>query len=185
MSKLPNSRVNPKSNNSVLVQKSFSSLYSNFILNLYIVYELNTWSCNLANNFTLKIVLFGTVKLVRNSIKSKFTYNGQRTTFDGEGLWNFGNDFAINIVIFGVDNSSSSTTNNRKNNFLVLGKGPTQGINDSTGVVEKRFSIIFSKANAKFCLRFYDSGDENYLYVNKREIYKFKAKDNKVGIIFV
>ena len=154
MSKLPNSRVNPKSNNSVLVQKSFSSLYSNFILNLYIVYELNTWSCNLANNFTLKIVLFGTVKLVRNSIKSKFTYNGQGTTFDGEGLWNFGNDFAINIVIFGVDNSSSSTTNNRKNNFLVLGKGPTQGINDSTGVVEKNSVLFLVKLMQNFAWGF-------------------------------
>ena len=42
--------------------------------------------------------------------------------FDGAGQWNFGNDFARNVAIFGVDNSSSSQTNNRKNNFLVLGE---------------------------------------------------------------
>ena len=42
MSILANGRVNLKFNNSVLVQKSVSSLYSNVILNLYIVYELNT-----------------------------------------------------------------------------------------------------------------------------------------------
>ena len=69
MSNLPNGRVNLKFNNSVLEQKSFSSLYSNFILNLYIVCELNMWPLNPANNFTLKNCLFGTVKLVRNTIK--------------------------------------------------------------------------------------------------------------------
>ena len=51
-------------------------LYSNFILNLYIVYELNTCPLNPVNNFTLKYCLFGTVKLVRNVDKSKLIYNG-------------------------------------------------------------------------------------------------------------
>ena len=41
MSNLANGRVILKSNNSVLVQKSFFSYYSNFILNLYIAYEVN------------------------------------------------------------------------------------------------------------------------------------------------
>ena len=54
MSNLANGRVNLKINNSVLVQKRFSSLYSNFILNLYIVYELSTWLRSPANNDTLK-----------------------------------------------------------------------------------------------------------------------------------
>ena len=31
------------------------------------------------------------------------------------------------FVIFDVDNSSSSHTDNCKNNFLVLGEGPTYG----------------------------------------------------------
>ena len=42
MSNLANGRVNLKFNNTFLVQKRFSSMYSNFILCLYIVYELNT-----------------------------------------------------------------------------------------------------------------------------------------------
>ena len=85
-------------------------MFSNFILNLYIAYELNTWPRNLANTFTLKKCLFGTVKLVRNSVKSKFTYNGRRIAFDGEGLWIVANDFDRNAAIFGVDNNSSSHT---------------------------------------------------------------------------
>ena len=76
MSNVPNGKVILKFNNSVLAQKKSSSFYSNFILNLYIVYELNTQQRNLINNFTLKNYLFGTVKSTRNTNKSKFTFNG-------------------------------------------------------------------------------------------------------------
>ena len=97
------------------MQKIFTSLCSNFIfLSLYIVYELNTWPRNPTNNFTLKNCLFGTVKLVRNVIKSKFTYNGWGVVFDGEDLWSCDNDFAINVLVFGLDNSLSSHTDNWK-----------------------------------------------------------------------
>ena len=69
MTSLANGRVSLEFNNSVLVQKYFSSLYSNFSLNLYIVHELNDWSRNPTNSFTLNNCLFGTVKLTRNSDK--------------------------------------------------------------------------------------------------------------------
>ena len=62
------------------MQQNSSSLYSNFILNLYIVYELNTCPRTACNNFALKKCLFGTVVLVKNTIKSKFIYNGQGPT---------------------------------------------------------------------------------------------------------
>ena len=82
MSNLANGRVSLKCTYFDLVQKKKSSLYSNFILNLYIVYELN----NPTNNFTLKNCLFGTVKLVKNTIKSKFIYYGCGIAFDDEAL---------------------------------------------------------------------------------------------------
>ena len=125
-------------------------LCSNFISNLYIVYKLKTWPGNPVNNFTLKNCLFGTVKFLRYSIKSKFAYNCRGKAFDGEASWSFGNYFARNVVIFGVDNSSSSFTNNRKKTFLVVGEGLTQGINDRIGVAEKKCSIIFVKQIQSF-----------------------------------
>ena len=138
MSNLANSRVNVKFNNSVLEQNRSFSLYSKFILNLYIVYELNEWSCHPTNSFPIKNCLFVTIKLVRNPIKSKFTYNGRGIAFDGEGSWSFGNDFARNVSIFGIDNNSSSHTDNQKNNLLVLGERPIDGINESTGAAKKK-----------------------------------------------
>ena len=75
MANLANCRVILKFTNSVLIQKLFSSLYSNFILNLYIVYELNNWPLHPTDNFTLKNCLFDTVNLTKNADKSKFSYN--------------------------------------------------------------------------------------------------------------
>ena len=51
----------------------------------------------------------------------------------------FCNDFGRKVVIFGADNCSSSHNDNQKNNFLVLGEGLTQGINDSTMAAEKDY----------------------------------------------
>ena len=61
----------------------------------------------------------------------------------------FGNDVAKNVVIFSVHNSSSSHTDNQKNDFFVLGGRPTDGVNDSTGTVGKKLIFYFSKAKTK------------------------------------
>ena len=78
--------------------------------------------------------------------------NGYRITFDSVASWSFHNDTASNVIIFGVDNSSSSHGDNCNNKFLVLGEGPTFGINEIFGSPEKKFSVSFTKANTKFCL---------------------------------
>ena len=109
----------------------------------------------LHNNFKLKNCFFGATNVRKNSDKSKWAYTGYGIVFDGGGSWSFGNDFVRNVIIFGVDNSSSSHTDNHKNNFLVLGEGTTYDINGSFGAAEKKFSINFTKARTKFCLGFY------------------------------
>ena len=45
-------------------------------------------------------------------------------------------------------------------------------------VQQKKNSINFSEANTKFCFSLHYYGNESSLYVNKREICKFKANDN-------
>ena len=69
------------------------------------------------------------------------------------------NDFARNVQIFDVNDSSSFHTNNRKNNYLVLGEGPTYSIKKSFGSPEKTFSINFSKTKTKFCLSVHYDGE--------------------------
>ena len=47
--------------------------------------------------------------------------------------------------------SSSAHTDNKKKDILVLGIGPTQGL-EQTLTVEKMYSINFTVTNIKFCL---------------------------------
>ena len=47
------------------------------------------------------------------------------------------NDLARNVVISGVENTSSSHSDIKKNSFLVLVEGPAKGINDSAGARKK------------------------------------------------
>ena len=47
-------------------------------------------------------------------------------------------NFARYVVIYGVNKTSSSYTYNKKNNFLILGEGPTDSINDSIDAAEKK-----------------------------------------------
>ena len=87
-----------------------------------------------------------------------------------------------NVTIFGVANSSSSHTDNCKNNFLVLGEGPTDDINDSIGAAEKKFSINFSKAKTKLCLSLHYNRDNSYLFVNGKRLHKFKAGNKNANL---
>ena len=62
--------------------------------------------------------------------------------------------------------------------MYILGEGPTYGINGSFGTLEKKFDVNFSKANTKFCLGLHYNAHNSYLFVNRKEIFKFKS-DNK------
>ena len=78
--------------------------------------------------------------------------------------------FTRNVAAFGVDNISSSHTDNNKNKILL------------TVLIQqkKKKSINFSKAKTKFCLSMHYSGFNSYLHVNRKEIYKIKIHDTSV-----
>ena len=76
-------------------------------------------------------------------------YSGYGTTFDSAGAWSFGNDDARNVVIFRIDNNSSSHAHIHKKNVLVLSEGQTFGINGSFGSV-KGLLLILVKQRQNF-----------------------------------
>ena len=71
--------------------------------------------------------------------------------------------------------SSSAHIDNKKKDILILGVGPTQGL-EHTLTAEKMYSINFTVTNIKFCLSLHYNWANSYLFVNGTEIYKFKAK---------
>ena len=42
------------------------------------------------------------------------------------------------------------------------------------------YSISFTENNKRICLSLYFNGANSYLFVNGKEIYKFKAKDSEI-----
>ena len=62
-----------------------------------------------------------------------------------------------------------------KKDILILGKGPTQGLEEHSLSAKNMYSINFNKVNTKFCLSLYYTGENSYLFVNGTEIYKFNA----------
>ena len=73
--------------------------------------------------------------------------------------------------------SSSAHIDNKKEDILVLGKGPTQGL-EHTLTAEKLYSINFAKK--KFCLSLHYNVANSYLFVNGKRIVNFKAKDSEI-----
>ena len=149
------------------------------IVNIYIVYDI-TKRNPVTSYPTLENCLFSSVKLTKNPDVDKYKYSGYGIGFDRRGQFSFGDGFGQNVIIFGVDMSSSTHANNKTKNILVLGKGFIQGIDNKTIYAEKMYSINFTKNNTKFCLSLHYNGSNSYLFVNGKEIHKFKSKDSGI-----
>ena len=100
------------------------------VINLSISYTLGPQLKNTNTDFTLRNCLFGSVKLAKNADPDKYRYNGYGIGFDSISEFSF-TDGSIrrNVTIFGADMSSSVHVDNKEKNILILGEGPTQGLN--------------------------------------------------------
>ena len=173
-----NNKIRAKFTGSCLKQHKLHYKHKN-IVNIYIVYELGASTSN-NNDPTLKNCLFGAVTLTKNTDIDKYGYYGYGIGFDRRSSFSFRRSgFGQNVLIFGADVSSSAHIDNKKKDILVLGKGPTQGL-EHTLTAEKMYSINFTVPKKKFCLSLHYNGANRYLFVNGTEIIKFKAKGSKI-----
>ena len=137
-----NNKIRAKFTGSCLKQLKLHYKHKN-IVNIYIVYELGASTSN-NNDPTLKNCLFGAVTLTKNTDIDKYGYSIYGIGFDRRSNYSFpGGGFSQNVLIFGVDMSSSAHIDNKKKDILVLGKGPTQGL-EHTLTAEKMYSINFT-----------------------------------------
>ena len=110
-------------------------------------------SSNLNNFDLIENCLFGAVRLTKNADIDKYKCLGYDTGFDSRETFLFPDgSFAQNVIIFGADMSSSVHIDNKTKDILVLGEGPTQGLDGTTLTTEKIYSIIFTRSNKRFCL---------------------------------
>ena len=133
-------KIRLKFNGSCLKQPKMQYTHET-VANTYIVYEVGASSFN-DNDPTLKNCLFGAVTLTKNADIDKYGYSGYGIGFDRRSSFSFpGGGFGQNVLIFGVDMSSSAHIDNKKKDILVLGKGPTQGLENML-TAEKMYSIV-------------------------------------------
>ena len=90
--------------------------------------------------------------------------------------------FGGNLIILGVDLSSSADIDNKGKDILIRGVGPTQGLDDTTLTSEKKYLINFTENGKRLCLNLHFNEANSYLFVNGTEIIKFKLKDSEIKL---
>ena len=108
----------------------------------------------------------------------QYKYSEYGIGFDRKRSYSIGNETGRNVIIFGVDMSSSTKVDNRKKDILNLSKGPTQGL-EHTFSAEKMYSINSTKEETKFCLSLHYNWANSCLFVNGTGIIKFTTKDSE------
>ena len=75
--------------------------------------------------------------MTRNDDIGKYGYSSYGIGFDRKSSFSFpSGGFGKNIIIFGVDMRSSAHVDNKKKDILIIGKGRTQGL-EQTLTTEK------------------------------------------------
>ena len=111
---------------------------------------------------------------IKNADLDKYGYIGYSIGFDARLQFPLANGSCVkNVIIFGVNNSSSVPADNKKRNISVLGEGPTQGLDDTTITAEGKYSI-------NFVLSLHYSGSNSFMFVNAAKMYQFQAQDSEI-----
>ena len=107
-------KIRVRSNENCLKQSKISYTHAE-VINIYIVYEINKKENTINNIPTLENCLFGAVTLTKNADIDKYGYSGYGIGFDRRSSFSFpGGGFGQNVLIFGVDMSSSVHIDNKK-----------------------------------------------------------------------
>ena len=101
-----------KFNGDCLKQEKISYTHGKMV-NIYIVYETEE-SVNISSYPTLENCLFGEVKLTKHVDVDQYKYSGYGIGFDRKGFYSIRDEIGRNVIIFGVDMSSSLHIDNKK-----------------------------------------------------------------------
>ena len=151
------------------------------VINVNISYITNQWSRDLNTYFKLGNCLFGSVELTKNTDPNRYKYCGYVVIFDSCLKSSFTNgSMRRNIIIFEADMISSVHVDNKNKDILILGKGPIQGLDDTTLTAEAKYPINFTQPRKRFVLSLHYNGSNSVLFVNTIKIYQFKSKYSEI-----
>ena len=88
----------------------------------------------------------GAAELTKNANPNTYRYSNLRFDLCWECSLPDGS-MGKNVIIFEVNTSSSVHIDNKEKDVLILGKGPTLGLDDTTLTAEAHYLIAFSRSN--------------------------------------
>ena len=74
---------------------------------------------------------------------------------------------------------SSSVHADKGKDIVILGEGPTQGLDDTTLTAAATYPINFTQSGKRFVLSLHYNGGNSFLFVNATKVYQLKAKKNR------
>ena len=85
-----------------------------------------------------------------NADQDKYKYNSYGIGFNSrsEFSWTDGS-VSKNVIIFGVDMSSSLHIDSKNKHTLILGKGPTRGLDNTKLTAEAKYPINFTESGKR------------------------------------
>ena len=110
--------------------------------------------------------LFGSAKLTRNADLHKYRYSGYGIGFDSRSEISLPeSNMGKNVIIFGADMNASVHIDNKGKDTLILGEGPTQGLDDTILTAEAIYPINFTQPNEGFILILSENGSNSCSFV--------------------
>ena len=83
----------------------------------------------------------------------------------------------INVIIFGAYISSFAHIDHKNKYIIILGGGPTQGLDDTTLTGEVKHPINFTQSGKIFVSSLHYNGSNSFLFFNTTKIYQFKDSE--------
>ena len=93
--------------------------------------------------------------------------------FDSRSQFSFTDgSMGKNVIIFGVDMSSSVHFDNKGKDIFIPCEDISQGLDDTILTAEAKYSINFTQSNRRFLLSLHYNGRDSFLFVNATKIYQ-------------
>ena len=153
---------------------------------MLIAYESNTWSRDLNTDFIVSSCLFRPVRLNKNVDKNryadpdKYRYSGYGVGFYAPLLSCLPNfEWHENVVILGMENSSSMHTDNTKRDILVLCEGPIDELDYAIITAKTKYTLNIIRSKKKICLHF--NASSRFLCANSVNVYSFKERNSDIS----
>ena len=149
------------------------------VVNISHVYEIS--KCIKVSDYPApENCLFSSVTMAKNADIDKYKYYGYWIGVDRHGSFSFSNGLGRNVIILGVDISSSIHVDNKGKDILILLIDPRHGIGEHSLTEETIYLVSFTERNRKVCLSLHYNGVYSHLFFNGKEIHKFKAKISEI-----